>query len=231
MLDLEANELKLEYPLPGGSRQTILDLEVLQAAAGSAVGITGPSGSGKTSLVYVLCGLEVPRAGSVRWGGRDITLLSEPERDRWRRESVGLVFQDFHLFAGLTALQNVLLPVTFARARVPREADARARALLTRVGLDEGWKRVEKLSRGELQRVAVVRAVLFSPPIVLADEPTASLDAAAGAEVGRLLRTLCREAGSTLLVVSHDPSLLATLDRVVTLRNGRLAPAAEGSPC
>jgi putative ABC transport system ATP-binding protein len=222
----------LAYRQAAGS-QTVLDIDELSIPAGSAVGITGPSGSGKSSLLYVLAGLERPQHGSARWGETDITRLSEPDRDRWRRQHVGMVFQDFHLLPGMTAIQNVYVAATFDHLTVPGPIKDRAESLLMRVGLRGARQRVETLSRGEMQRVAVARALLFAPPIVLADEPTASLDAASGRLVGDLLLELCREAGSTLVVVSHDPHLLQRLDAVHALTNGRLAPSPQlaALPC
>jgi putative ABC transport system ATP-binding protein len=219
----------LTYRQAAGS-QTVLDVDELTVARGAAVGITGPSGSGKSSLLYVLAGVERPQNGSVTWGETEITRLPEAERDRWRRQHVGMVFQDFHLLPGMTALQNVLLAATFDRLAAPAPLKDRGRSLLAQVGLRGGGQRVETLSRGEMQRVAVARALLFAPPIVLADEPTASLDAAHGGVVGDLLLALCREAGSTLVVVSHDRLLLQRLEVVHTLTNGRLASSPQPLP-
>jgi putative ABC transport system ATP-binding protein len=219
---LNARDLHLSYPLPGGDVLQVLDIPHLDIPAGSAVGITGPSGSGKTSLLYVLVGLERPQQGSVSWGESEVTRLDEAARDRWRRRSVGFVFQDFHLFPGMSALQNVLLPTAFDYFAVPEDMNRRARALLARVGLENGRGALEKLSRGEMQRVAVARALLFAPPVVVADEPTASLDSENGQMVGDLLLAMCQQAGSTLVVVSHDPDLLKRLDTIHTLVGGRL---------
>lgn len=221
-LDLSTRNLRLSYPLPGGDVLQVLDIPHLDIPAGSAVGITGPSGSGKTSLLYVLVGLERPQQGSVSWGGTEITRLAEAARDRWRRHSVGFVFQDFHLFPGMSALQNVLLPTAFDHFLVPEDMNRRARTLLARVGLEDGHGALEKLSRGEMQRAAVARALLFEPPVVVADEPTASLDSETGRKVGDLSLELCRQSGSTLVVVSHDPDPLDRLDTIHTLVGGRL---------
>jgi putative ABC transport system ATP-binding protein len=221
---LYATQLILAYKVAGGF-QTVLDVEELAVMEGSAVGITGPSGSGKTSLLYVLAGIERPQYGKVRWGDTEVTKLPESERDRWRREHVGMVFQDFHLLPGMTALQNVLLANTFDHLRSTFAIKDRARSLLTSVGLRGGLQRVETLSRGEMQRVAVARALLFRPAIILADEPTASLDTANGERVTDLLLDLCRETRSTLVVVSHDAAVLRRLDAVHTLVAGRLATA------
>jgi putative ABC transport system ATP-binding protein len=229
-LDLRIRDLGLAYPVPGGARLQVLDLPALEVPAGSAVGITGPSGSGKTSVLYVCSGLERPQRGTVTWGETEITQLAEGERDRWRRRSVGFVFQDFHLFPGMSVLQNVLLPARFQGFSPSRQVLDRAQALLARVGLDHGRRDLETLSRGEMQRVAVARALLNAPPIVLADEPTASLDAEAAATVGDLLLGACGEAGSTLILVSHDRELLRRLDTVHTLVRGRLAVPEEAAP-
>ncbi len=223
-LGLVARDLHLSYPLPGGDVLQVLDIPQLDIPAGSAVGITGPSGSGKTSLLYVLVGLERPQQGRVSWGEAEITRLDEEARDRWRRRSVGFVFQDFHLFPGMSVLQNILLPTAFDHFTVPEDMNLRAQTLLARVGLENGRGALEKLSRGEMQRVAVARALLFAPPVVVADEPTASLDSENGRTVGDLLLEMCRQSGSTLVVVSHDPDVLGRLDTIHTLVGGRLTP-------
>jgi putative ABC transport system ATP-binding protein len=230
--DLHAADLILVYRM-GAGFHTVLNVEELTVAAGSAVGITGPSGSGKTSLLHVLAGIERPQYGSVRWGDTQVTQLAEADRDRWRRRHLGLVFRDFHLLPGMTAMQNVLLPATFERVRTTFALKDRARQLLTHVGLPGGLQRVETLSRGEMQRAAVARALLFKPTIVLADEPTASLDATDGARVTDLLLELCRDSRSTLLVVSHDPAVLRRLETVHTLMGGRLTRSGEEvlQPC
>ena len=225
-LELHVRDLRLAYGLPGGGTLPVLEIDRLQVRAGTSVGITGPSGSGKTSLLHVLTGLERPQAGSVAWDGVDIAALSERARDRWRRRSVGIVFQEFHLFPGMSAIDNVLLPATFAHLRAPRPLRERGRMLLTRVGLEARAERsVATFSRGELQRVAIARAFLFSPPLVVADEPTASLDRGSGQMVVGLMLALCREGRSTLLAVSHDADMLGRVDQVFALTGGRLTPA------
>lgn len=225
---LRAANLGLAYPAADGGLHEVLAIDAFAVEAGARVAVTGPSGSGKTSLLYVLGGLERPRTGTVAWGATELTALGEAGRDRWRRRNVGLVFQDFHLFPGLSGLDNVLLPATFDGVKAGAAERARARALLDRVGLDDGEQRVETLSRGEMQRVAVARALLFSPPIILADEPTASLDKANAAAVAGLLLELAGEAGATLIVVTHDPGLLACFADVRRLVAGRLVPDAGG---
>jgi putative ABC transport system ATP-binding protein len=173
---LVAENVVVAYPLPRGGPLTVLDIGRLELWPGSQTAICGPSGSGKTTLLHLLCGIERPRAGRVRWNGIDLFALGEAARDRWRRRSVGLVFQQFHLFASLSPLENVLLPARFRAFRIEAAVARRARALLDRVGVRAAGE-TASLSRGEMQRVALARALLFTPPILLADEPTASLDA------------------------------------------------------
>jgi putative ABC transport system ATP-binding protein len=225
---LSVSNLRLRYALPGQRFLQVLQVLSLHIPASLVVAITGPSGSGKTSLLHALCGLVSPDAGTVQWEAVDITRLPESARDRWRRQTVGLVFQDFHLFPGLSALQNVLVPASFAYFRVPHWLRQRAHDLLARVGVANGPAPVAKLSRGEMQRVAVARALLFSPPIVLADEPTASLDAETGALVHALLLDMCRAARSTLIIVTHDAALARHADVCYRLLQGDLVQYAPG---
>jgi putative ABC transport system ATP-binding protein len=230
-LPLEVRNVALAFRQgPGAPPVVALSLPHFTIGTGDVVGITGPSGSGKTSLLSVLAALERPDTGTVRWGDQDVASLREAERDRWRRGRVGFVFQEFNLLPGLSALQNVLLPATFTSFRIPALLKARAAALLARVGLADERRGAAVLSRGEMQRVALARALLFSPPIVLADEPTASLDAANGRVVADLLLKLTRDAGSTLVVVTHDPTLLQRLPRVERLVQGRLVGARDDAP-
>jgi putative ABC transport system ATP-binding protein len=220
---LHARSLELSYPAPDGVPVPALDVDVFTVEAGESVGITGPSGAGKTSLLEVLTGLARPQRGTVRWGEIDVVRLGEGARDRWRRDNVGFVFQEFHLVPELSALDNVLLPVSFSRAWVPPALRRRALEVLARVGLARSDRRAASLSRGEMQRVAVARAMLQGPPIVVADEPTANLDAETARLVTRLLVEWCDETRSTLLVVTHDAWLLDSLDRSLSLVAGRLA--------
>jgi len=221
-LALEVRDVTLAFRQAAGAPPVLaLSVPHLALAAGDVVGVTGPSGSGKTSLLAVLAALERPNSGQVVWGERDVATLGEAERDRWRRQHVGFVFQEFNLLPGLSAIQNVLLPATFAAFRIPVSVKERARSLLQRVGLADMSRAAATLSRGEMQRVALARAVLFAPPILLADEPTASLDAASGRAVADIILKLARESGSTLVVVTHDQALLERLPRVDRLAQGR----------
>jgi putative ABC transport system ATP-binding protein len=226
---LAASGIRVAYRLPGGALLEVLDIDRLDIAAGGCVAIQGPSGSGKTSLAHVLAGIERPLAGSVAWEGRDITALPEAARDRWRHRHVGLVFQQFHLFPALSALENVLLPARFAHVTLPTALVERARALLGTVGVRLAGD-VRLMSRGEMQRVAVARALLFAPPVLIADEPTASLDAGSARGVADLIFAACAESGATLIVITHDAALAGRCARVVTLQAGRLHEAGEAAP-
>jgi putative ABC transport system ATP-binding protein len=218
MMGLTIEHLAMTY---SGLAAPVLSIDRLRLAAGERVAITGPSGSGKSTLVNLVTGLERLSSGRIVWGGVDIAGLSETSRDRWRGANIGLVMQDFHLFDGLTALDNVLLPVRLARA-ADAAVTARAQELLARVGLVRPEQRVETMSRGEMQRVAVARAALRKPGILIADEPTASLDPEAGAQVAELLLDLARAEGATLMVVSHDARLTERLERRIGLEAGRI---------
>lgn len=219
MLALETNDLSVTFP---GLNAPALEIDSLSLAAGSRVAVTGASGSGKSTFVNIITGLERACGGSVRWNGEDICRLSESRRDRFRARNIGLVMQDFHLFPGLSAVENVLLP-----ARLSRVADApliaRAYELLQRAGLSRPDQKIETMSRGEMQRVAIARALLRKPGVIVADEPTASLDSETGHMIGDLLLDLASGEGSTLIVISHDTHLSDRLDRRILLRSGRIA--------
>jgi putative ABC transport system ATP-binding protein len=215
-LALALRDVRVTFAEPGRNPRLVLDLPVLDIAGGRQVAICGPSGSGKTTLLQVLAGIELPQVGTVRWGAVDVAALSPRAADGWRRATLGLVFQQFHLFPGLSAVDNVLLPLRFDRFAITSENRARAGELLDRVGVRAG-ARVERLSRGEMQRVAVARALVKAPAIVLADEPTASLDRATAGRVADLLCRLCREERATFVAVTHDAVLAERLDRQFTL--------------
>ncbi len=218
MLPLQIDAVAVRYP---GLSAPVLDIPALAIAPGSRVAITGASGSGKSTLVNIMTGLERARQGHVRWGDIDIASLSEGARDRWRGIHIGLVMQDFHLFPGLSAIDNVLLPARLSRA-ARADDHARAALLLENVGLSRSRQAVETMSRGEMQRVAIARALLRKPAILIADEPTASLDMESADAVARLLLELSQAHASTLIVVSHDPRLTRRLDRCLTLVSGRI---------
>jgi putative ABC transport system ATP-binding protein len=214
---LAVRALRFRFP---GQRVDLLRVDQLAIAQGQTLGISGPSGAGKSTLLHCLAGIEPVAGGSVRWGDDDIAALPAAALARWRAQRLGLVFQDFHLVEGLSALGNVLLPASFSGWRASPALRQRAGELLDRVGAPD--RRAELLSRGERQRVAVARALLFRPEVVLADEPTASLDPDNREIIADLLLDLVRENGATLIVVSHEVRLLARLDRQLELRGGAL---------
>ncbi len=200
----------------------VVAIDRLDLPAQRIVAFTGPSGSGKTTLAYLLTGIEAARTGSIRWGEQELVGTSEGFRDAWRRRHVGFVFQEFQLVPGLSIEANVLIASWFDRVRVPRALDARASELLDSFAVPRTGRRVTDLSRGEQQRVAVARALLHQPPLLVADEPTASLDAKNGAQVIDLLCTNARAMGATLLAVTHDPALIEAAEEVHHLAHGRL---------
>jgi len=202
-----------------------LDLTI---APGEFVAVMGPSGCGKSTLLHILGSLESPTGGSISVVGRRYEGLDDRELTRLRREHIGFVFQFFNLLPSLTALENVLLPALIA-GQVDDARRRRALELLERVGLgDRADHRPTELSGGEQQRVSIARAVLLSPELLLADEPTGNLDSRAGSQVLRLLRELNREEGRTIVMVTHDPSAAAMADRVVFLRDGTVAGELPG---
>ena len=207
-----------------------LDIPALDIAAGEVVAIAGPSGSGKSSLLFLLAAMEAPSAGRISWGGIDVATLGEGRSDGWRRRKLGMVFQDFRLVPELTALDNVLLPTSFASWAPSRALRDRAAALLDRVGLDPGQRRgAGSLSRGDMHRVAGARALIFDPPLLMADEPTASLDEASGDAVAELLLGAARDSGTTLVIATHHRPLRDRADRVVHLEHGRIANKLRGT--
>jgi putative ABC transport system ATP-binding protein len=199
-----------------------LAIPALTLHSGERVGLTGPSGSGKTTLLNLLTGLERAQTGSILWDRVDLARLGEGGRDRWRGATVGLVLQDFHLIPGLSALDNVLLPQRLRQWRLANGVRGEAQRLLDQVGIDNHAQPVDTLSRGQMQRVALVRAVVARPAIIVADEPTASLDAEASETIAGLLLDLAGSVGATLIVATHDPALLGRFDRVIRLDRGRL---------
>ncbi|MEP6609437.1 MAG: ABC transporter ATP-binding protein [Burkholderiaceae bacterium] len=203
---------------------TILDGINVAVASSETVAIVGASGSGKSTLLGLLAGLDVPTSGSVHLFGTDLFALDEDGRAALRAEQVGFVFQSFQLLPHLNALENVLLPMELT-GRVPDQTTPveAARSLLERVGLGERLSHYPKyLSGGEQQRVALARAFVLRPPLLLADEPTGSLDARTGEAVIELMFALNRERGSTLLLVTHDPDIARRCARQIELHAGRV---------
>ena len=204
-----------------------VDLEVRR---GERVAIMGPSGSGKSTMLNLICGLDVPTSGRVCVEGTDLSQLSDDQRTRLRREKVGMIFQSFNLLPTLSAMENVSLPLRL-RGQSRREAEKRAQALLERVGLHrQATHRPDEMSGGECQRTAIARALIFDPPVLLADEPTGNLDSASGAGVLQLLEELHRELNTTVLLVTHDAHTARSCERMLILRDGRVAEDSPRSP-
>jgi putative ABC transport system ATP-binding protein len=204
----------------GASDLVILREIDLEVTRGEAVAVVGASGSGKSTLLAILAGLDTPTSGAVELDGQDLFSIDEDRRAELRGRAVGFVFQSFQLLPSLTALENVMLPLELANNA---EADKKAKETLVRVGLGERLHHYPKhLSGGEQQRVALARAFVVQPKLLLADEPTGSLDADSGAEVIGLLFEMNREYGTTLVMVTHDETLAARCARVVRLAAGRI---------
>lgn len=206
----------------GGDVSPVLRGINLRVQRGECVYLVGPSGSGKTTLLSILGCVLAADSGSLEILGVDARRLSPVEQARFRREQVGFVFQRFHLFQALTAAENVCVPLSLlgwpkARSR------GKALELLSLVGLaDKASSRVTRLSMGQRQRVAFARALAADPPLVLADEPTASLDSEAGSNAMRVLKNLCQELAKTVVVVTHDSRIYSLADRILRLVDGRI---------
>ena len=224
-LDLDVSDLQISFRDSGGRTLRIVDLPHWHLGAGSFAVITGPSGAGKSTLLYALAGLISSDSGAIHWGGTNISRLGEPARDRFRRHHFGFVFQDFHLIQELSPLDNALLPAWFENFRAPAGLRDRAQGLLEQFAVPTARRRVSDLSRGEQQRVALARALLFDPPIILADEPTASLDEASSSRILGDLTALAASAGRTIIAVSHDPRLIERSRIRLHMEHGHMAAA------
>ncbi|HEY3959697.1 MAG TPA: ABC transporter ATP-binding protein [Solirubrobacteraceae bacterium] len=224
---LELRELVKHYPSHAGGPVRAVDGVSLTVRAGETVALYGPSGSGKTTLLLMIATLLAPTAGTVLIGGRDTSSLSEREASRFRLTELGFIRQSFDLLPGVSAIDNATLKLLGAMRW--RQARREIEPLLTRLGLGERLHhRSETLSMGERQRVMIARALSTNPRLLLADEPTGSLDTQRGSEVLELLRGLCRERGVAIVLVSHDPMAARYADRVLALRDGRLGEYDAG---
>jgi len=223
---LRTRDLIKDLPLGSGVVHVLRGIS-LEIYAGERVGIIGPSGSGKSTLLGLMGGLDSPTSGQIEIDNSDITRLSENRLTEVRNEKIGFVFQFFNLVPTLTALENVALPIEFARK--PRfRARKRAAELLDLLGLkDRLHHRPAQLSGGQQQRVAIARALANNPPLLLADEPTGNLDTESGRLVLQTLEDVQRTTGTTVITVTHDPRIAHAMERVMTLVDGQLI---EGNP-
>ncbi len=224
---LNVEELRKTYQ-SGGSELTVLEGISFSVSAGTSYAIVGPSGSGKTTLLGLCAGLDTPDSGTVELCGQDLGSLSEDQRAALRNAKVGFIFQNFQLLPTLTALENVSVPLEL---RGDRGASDAARTLLEKVGLgDRTHHYPSQLSGGEQQRVALARAFANRPEVLFADEPTGNLDAETGERVVQLLFDLNAEAGTTLIIVTHDLDLARRCDELMRLQGGRILEFVKASP-
>lgn len=223
---LEVSEVSKTYPSAEGSL-TVVDHVSFTLDAGSSCAIIGPSGSGKTTLLGLCAGLDIPTTGRVILDGRELQTLSENERAALRRERTGFIFQNFQLMPSLTALENVLIPLELLGRRACWDE---GQTLLERVGLGNRTHHYPlQLSGGEQQRVAIARAFIHRPAVLFADEPTGNLDAVTSGNIIEMLFDLNRDAGTALLMVTHDSDLARQATRTLTMSAGRLASTTENA--
>jgi putative ABC transport system ATP-binding protein len=219
---LELHQVHKTYTTPQGSLN-VLDNVSFQLASGQSMALMGESGSGKSTLLHLAAGLDLPDTGRITLAGNNVAALSEPARAKLRRESLGLVFQQFHLVPSLTVIDNLRLQARLAN----RENAEWSTHLIQRLGLEGLEKRYpEQLSGGQQQRLAIGRALASRPPLLLADEPTGNLDETTAGEVLELLVSLVHETQCALLVVTHSPQVAAPLDHCLRLRHGQLVSVA-----
>jgi putative ABC transport system ATP-binding protein len=226
---LELNNVVKHYRVGGENPIRAVDRVSMTVAAGEVVALYGPSGSGKTTLIELIAGLKKPDAGSILVGGRDVVRMSRREADRYRLNDLGIVMQPSSLQPGARAIGSASIKLTMGGKR---SAYARIEPLLAELGLgDRMYHRTEALSMGERQRVLIALALSRDPKLVLADEPTASLDSETTRHVLSLLRRICTERNTALLLVTHDPEAAAYADRTHELRDGRLGERrVDGGP-
>lgn len=223
---LEIEKLRKSFVTPEGQTQTVIDIDTFTMDEGQQMALEGESGSGKTTFLNLIAGILRPDAGVLKVVGQDLSQLTEAGRDRHRALNLGYVFQTFNLLQGYTALENIILAMTFGVG-----ADAEhAKKLLSRVGMGERMNhRPGQLSVGQQQRVAVARALANRPKIVLADEPTGNLDPRLAQEALSMIREICEENKAALLLVSHDPAILGAFEHRLSLKELNAAAKSEAA--
>jgi putative ABC transport system ATP-binding protein len=223
---LAANDITKQVSSPEGSL-TILDDVSFDVAAGQSVAVVGPSGAGKSTLLALLAGLDLPTRGHVVLNGSNLSALDEDGRAGVRAESVGFVFQSFHLVPSLNALENVMLPLELAGHESAR---VMSQEIISKVGLGDRWSHYPaQLSGGEKQRVAIARAFATAPAVLFADEPTGNLDSRTGATIMELMFDLNRDSSTTLVLVTHDLALAERCGRILELDAGKLVGDTEST--
>jgi len=219
---LSFRDVSKSYSDVGSGGIAALDNVSFDVTAGDTIAIVGRSGSGKSTLLHLAAGIDLPSSGSVKAFGRDLATMTERERTRFRRDDIGLVFQFFHLMPHLSVRENVALPELIAGTKAS-VFEQRVRQLLERVGLaDRAADTVQKLSGGEMQRVAICRALIRQPRLLLADEPTGNLDDATGRSVMDLLLQLVQDEGATLVFVTHSSEMAGRANKVWSIQSGKL---------
>ena len=220
---LDVKSARVTLKAEGRDITILQDIDVSFEKA-RAVAIVGPSGSGKTTLMMVCAGLQSLSAGELHFDGRKLPVDDEAQMTAWRQKNVGIVFQNFHLLPTSTALENVMLPLELDGRK---DAEAAATAMLTDVGLSHRLHHLpSQLSGGEQQRVAIARALAVRPAILLADEPTGNLDSKTGQKIIDLLFEKSREAGTSLILITHDEKIAASCDQIISLQDGRVSAHA-----
>jgi len=223
---LAAHDISKEVSSPEGTLTILADVS-FNIRAGESVAVVGPSGAGKSTLLALLAGLDLPTRGYVELNGANLSELDEDGRARVRAESVGFVFQSFHLVPSLNALENIMLPLELAGAEGVRSASL---DIVEKVGLSDRWRHYPaQLSGGEKQRVAIARAFATEPAVLFADEPTGNLDSRTGSKIMELMFELNRSSSTTLVLVTHDVSLAERCDRILSLDAGRLVSDSKAS--
>ncbi len=228
---VEARGLRRQFPLDGGGTVTALDDVDLHIAPGEIVAVVGRSGAGKSTLLNLIGAIDRGYEGELTVFGQELRRLSERELARFRNRQIGFVFQSFNLLPGLTVGDNVMLPASFGADMPDVLVRRRAHHLLDEVGLGDRFNQPPlQLSGGERQRVAIARALLLEPPLLVCDEPTGSLDTATADQILQLFREIREKRGTTLVMVTHDPAVARSADRLVRLERGRIVGTTLEAP-
>ncbi len=219
---LETRKLSKKYVMEKVTLSVLKEVS-LRVEDGAFVAVTGHSGAGKSTLLHLLAGLDTPTSGEVSWDGQTLSGLSDAKRSAFRNRTIGIVFQFYHLLSELSAIENVMMPGWVGDSGNSQALRTRATSCLKQVGLGQRlYHRPRELSGGEQQRVAIARALVNTPKLLLCDEPTGNLDSHTGAEVAELLMRVHKQAGMSLVIVTHEAELAQRADTTIVLRDGRI---------